>query len=143
MSTYGVILRNMEHTSAYRISLRSFNHMLTYETTLRIINPCVNIWNQFAQYDPYVDIRNNSAHCKHKKQHCTYVDIESSKTGYVIHDYLEKNLNALYKFVSKCKFMNRMKMGNIPVVFHEATKKLNHKYSSTFSNLHCNIEKCS
>ena len=40
-------------------------------------------------------------------------------------------------------FMKRIKMGNIPVVFHEATKKLNHKYPSAFSNLHRNIEKCS
>ena len=37
--------------------------------------------------------------------------------------------------------MHRIKMGNIPEVFHETTKKPNHKYPATFSNLNCSIKK--
>ena len=39
--------------------------------------------------------------------------------------------------------MDRIKMGNIPVVFHQTTKKLNHKYPLAFSNLNCSIKKYS
>ena len=34
-------------------------------------------------------------------------------------------------------------MGNIPEVFHETIKKLNHKYPTTFSNLNYSIKKYS
>ena len=41
------------------------------------------------------------------------------------------------------KFLYRMKMGNIPEVFHETIKKPNHKYRKTFSNLNWSIKKYS
>ena len=39
--------------------------------------------------------------------------------------------------------MHRIKMGNIPEVFHETIKTSNHKYPTTFSSLNCSIEKYS
>ena len=39
--------------------------------------------------------------------------------------------------------MHRIKMGNIPEVFHETIKKPNHKYPTTFSNLNYSIKKYS
>ena len=39
--------------------------------------------------------------------------------------------------------MHRIKIGNIREVFHEAIKKRNHKYPTTFSNLNYSIKKYS
>ena len=47
------------------------------------------------------------------------------------------------KFASKSKLHARIKMGNIPKVFHETIKKPNHKYPTTFSNLNYSIKKYS
>ena len=60
---------------------------------------------------------------------------------------LLKNLNALNVYqinlFQGLNFMHRIKMGNIPEVFHETIKKLNHKYPTTFSNLIYSINKYS
>ena len=60
---------------------------------------------------------------------------------------LLKNLNALNVYqinlFQGLNFMHRIKMGNIPEVFHETIKKLNHKYPTTFSNLIYSIKKYS
>ena len=53
---------------------------------------------------------------------------------------LLKNLNALNVYQIN---LHRIKMGNIPEVFHETIKKPNHKYPTTFSNLNDSIEKYS
>ena len=39
--------------------------------------------------------------------------------------------------------MHRIKIGNIPEVFHEKIKKPNHKYPTTFSDFNYSIKKCS
>ena len=39
--------------------------------------------------------------------------------------------------------MHRIKMGNIPEVFHETIKRPNHKHPKTFSTLNYSIEKYS
>ena len=39
--------------------------------------------------------------------------------------------------------MHRIKMWNIPEIFHETIKNPNHKYPTTFSNVNYNIQKCS
>ena len=60
---------------------------------------------------------------------------------------LLKNLNALNVYqinlYQNLNFMHRIKMGNIPEVFHETIKKPNHKYPTTFSNLNYSIKKYS
>ena len=60
---------------------------------------------------------------------------------------LLKNLNAsnVYQInlYQNLNFMHRIKMGNIPEVFHETIKKPNHKYPTTFSNLNYSIKKYS
>ena len=58
---------------------------------------------------------------------------------------LLKNLNALnvYQIIlyQNLNFIHRIKMGNIPEVFHGTIKKSSHKYPTTFSNLNYSIKK--
>ena len=60
---------------------------------------------------------------------------------------LLKNLNALNVYqinlFQNLNFMHRIKMRNIPEVFHETIKKPIHKYPATFSNLNYIIKKYS
>ena len=60
---------------------------------------------------------------------------------------LLKNVNALNVYqislYQTLNFMHRIKMGNIPEVFHETIKKPDHKYPTTFFNLNYSIKKYS
>ena len=60
---------------------------------------------------------------------------------------LLKNLNALNVYqinlFQNLNFMHRIKMGNIPKVFHGKIKKPNHKYPTTFSDFNYSIKKYS
>ena len=51
-----------------------------------------------------------------------------------------KCINHLYQNVN---FTHRIKMGNIPEVFHETIKQPNSKYPTAFCNLNYSIKKCS
>ena len=47
---------------AYGIIFCNMNYMSRYETILHIMKGYVPIWNHNAQYEPYVDKRNNIAY---------------------------------------------------------------------------------
>ena len=49
MSTYGIILRNVNHMTTYEPILCDINHMTVYETILFIINSYVDIWSHIGQ----------------------------------------------------------------------------------------------
>ena len=58
-----------------------------------------------------------------------------------------RSLNALNVYqinlYQNLNIMHRIKMWNIPEIFHETIRNPNHKYPTTFSNVNYSIQKCS
>ena len=80
MYTYGLVLPNMNHVSNYIAryepicqhteSYCDMNYMLRYNTILHIMKRYTKIWNHVSQYEPYVDIWNNTAHMPTYGSYC-------------------------------------------------------------------------